>query len=268
MLQFNIPRTADSPQPVRFSTGDDFNRGAQALLVSLRQLPQLQHLELSRMQLDEVTAVQHLSALTASSKLTSLYVLARFSMPMPQGALQHLLPSGVQLPELQVLRLQGGDGVSKEQCLGAEDTRRIAECCPGLTELTLSGVVSLRVSLSQLLALQSTLQALSVAGAAFGDGAAGVIAQLTGLRSLEWSNGSLTDSGLQQLAALTALTHLRVKSCKGVSKEILPPDEWYKASQLVLEATSPQVCWLVVCCWYLSNMHYMPGRQQLQLEFE
>jgi hypothetical protein len=249
-----------SIQPVRYPTGDDFNRGAQALLASLRQLPQLQHLELSRMQLDEVTAVQQLSALTASSRLTSLHVLARFSMPLPQGALQHLLSNGVQLPELRVLRLQGGDGVSEEQCLGADDTQRIAESCPGLTELTLSGVVSLSVSLAPLLALQPSLQALSVAGAAFGDGAAGVIAQLTGLRSLEWSNGTLTDSGLRQLTALTGLTRLRVKSCKGVSNEILPPDEWYKASQLVLEATSPQVCWLAACCWYVSNITYIPRR--------
>lgn len=201
------------------------------------------------MQLDEVTAVQQLSALTASSRLTSLHVLARFSMPLPQGALQHLLSSGVQLPELRVLRLQGGDSVSEEQCLGADDTQRIAESCPGLTELTLSGVVSLSVSLAPLLALQRSPQALSVAGAAFGDGAAGVIAQLTGLRSLQWSNGSLTDSGLRQLTALTGLTRLRVKSCKGVSKEILPPDEWYKASQLVLEATSTHVGWLAACCW-------------------
>lgn len=223
----------------------------QALLGALQQLPHLQHLELSRMQLDEVTAVEQLSTLTASSKLTSLHLLARFSMPLPRGALQQLLPSGLQLPGLRVLRLQGGDGVSEEQCLDSDDVICIAASCPGLTELTLHGVVSLNVSLAPLLALQPSLQALSVAGAAFGDAAAGVVTQLTGLQSLDWSNSGLTDGGLRQLTALTGLTRLRLKSCKDVSREILPPDEWYKASELVLEAAGgggAQVS-MVACGW-------------------
>jgi hypothetical protein len=63
----------------------DFDSGAQSLFTALRQLPQLQNLELSRMQLDEVLDSQQLSALTASSALTSLHLLARFCMPIPQG---------------------------------------------------------------------------------------------------------------------------------------------------------------------------------------
>lgn len=62
-----------------------FCNGAQCLFTALRQLPRLQQLELSRMQLDEVQDTQQLSALTASSVLTSLHILARFSMPIPQG---------------------------------------------------------------------------------------------------------------------------------------------------------------------------------------
>lgn len=189
------------------------------------------------MQLDEVTDVQQLSALTASPQLTSLHLLARFSMPLPMGALQHLLPPGLQLPLLRVLRLQGGDGVSEQQCLGASDVERVADCCPHLTDLTLKGVLSVGASLEPLLRLRASLQALSVAGAAFGDAAAGCVAKLTGLQALEWSDSvGLTDAGVQQLTGLRQLRRLSVKSCKGLSRAILPPDDWYKASQLVLEA--------------------------------
>lgn len=210
----------------------------RALCGSLRQLQQLEHLQLSRMQLDEVTEsdLPQLSALTASPMLTSLHLLARFSMPIPRGALQHVLPPGVVRPALQVLRLQGGDGVSAQQCLSAADISRVPSCCPGLTELTLKGVVSVGAGLAPLLKLQGSLRRLGVAGAAFGDGAAALIAQLTGLQSLDWTDSaSLSDAGLLRLSALRQLTRLCVKSCKGLSPGVLPPDTWFSASKLLLE---------------------------------
>ena len=119
----------------------------------------------------------------------------------------------------------------------ASDLARIPKACPSLRELTLKGVVRYDVSLRPLLQLESTLEALSVAGVAFGDDAAGFIAELTGLKTLEWSDSpGLTDTGLQQLTALTELTRLTVKSCKGLSATILPPDTWYAASKLQLES--------------------------------
>jgi hypothetical protein len=158
------------------------------------------------------------------------------------GALQYVLPPGVVLTQLRVLRLQGGDGVSEEQCLDSADAARIAASCPGLTDLTLKSVISVGASLAPLLKLQGTLQRLSVAGAAFGDAAAALVAQLTGLQSLEWSDcGSLTDTGLVRLSALKGLQRLYLKSCKGLSKAVLPPDTWYTASKLLLESEAPQV---------------------------
>lgn len=216
-----------------------------ALFGSLQRLPHLAHLHLSRMQLDEVPepGLPQLSALTASTVQTSLHLLARFSMPIPRGALQHVLPPGVLRPALQVLRLQGGDGVFAQQCLAAADIGRIASSCPGLTELTLKGVVSIGASLAPLLKLQGSLRRLGVAGAAFGDGAAALIAQLTGLESLEWSDSaSLTDAGLVRLSALRRLTRLCVKSCKGLSPGVLPPDTWFSASKLLLEAGGEVSC--------------------------
>jgi hypothetical protein len=153
----------------------------------------------------------------------------------------------VVLTQLLVLRLQGGDGVSQEQCLNSADVARIAASCPGLTELTLKGVITLGASLAPLLKLQGTLLRLSVAGAAFGDAASALVAQLTGLQSLEWSDcSSLTDVGLVRLSALKGLQRLYLKSCKGLSQAVLPPDTWYTASKLLLESKAPQV--RTCCC--------------------
>jgi len=236
----HIPDSSSSSSSrLQLWAGDDFNRGAQALFTALRQLPQLQHLELSRVQLDEVKDTQQLSALTASSEITSLTLQARFSMPLPQGVLQYVLQQGVQYTQLRVLRLQGGDGVSPQQCLDASDITRIASCCPGLIELSLKGVVSVGASMAPLLKLQASLKSLSVAGAAFGDAAAMLVAQMTGLQSLEWcDSAALTDGGLVRLSALRGLTRLYVRSCKRLSPTILPPDTWYSASNLLLEPTT------------------------------
>jgi hypothetical protein len=231
------------------ATGGDSN-AFRSLCGSFRQLSHLEHLQLSRMQLDEVPESDHsqLSALTASPVLTSLHLLARFSMPIPKGALQHVLPPELARPALQVLRLQGGDGVSAHQCLSAADISRIPSCCLGLTEVTLKGVVSMGASLAPLLKLQGSLRRLGVAGAAFGDGAAALIAQLTGLESLEWTDSaSLSDAGMLRLSALQRLTRLCVKSCKGLSPGVLPPDTWFSASKLLLEESEGQLSVAHVC---------------------
>lgn len=238
---------------------DNTDRGVNALFSALRQLQHLQHLELSRMQLDEITEPERLSALTASPALTSLHLLARFSMPMPQGALQYLIPKGAQLSQLHVLRLQGGDGMSEQQCLDAADVVRIADSCPGLTDLTLKGVVSVGASLAPLLRLQSSLVRLSVAGAAFGDAAAVLVSQLSGLQSLEWSDSvALSDAGISRFAALRGLTQLYVRSCKGLSSSILPPDTWYAASKLLLEA-KPEVSVMEVAECTPQSSSILPG---------
>jgi hypothetical protein len=211
------------------------------LLSLLRQMTQLQHLQVSKMQLDELTDLQQLSALTASPQLTSLAVLARWHTPIPLHGLQHMLPQDRQLSQLRVLRLQGSEAKSDQQCLDSGDIQRIAEACPGLTELTLKGVVSVGASLQPLVAhLQQSLVSLTVAGPAFDDAAAAVVAQLQHLQRLEWSDSpELSDDGLSQLAVLSKLVWLSIRSCKGLSHIILPPDTWYAASKLELE--TPEV---------------------------
>jgi hypothetical protein len=100
----------------QLSTGG-FNVGTRSLFTALRQLPQLQNLELSRMQLDEVLDSQQLSALTASNVLTSLHLLARFSMPIPQGRTYLLRGQPWFMPSL---RPWDGFAGAQAPCLRAE----------------------------------------------------------------------------------------------------------------------------------------------------
>jgi hypothetical protein len=217
------------------------------LLSLLRQMTQLQHLQVSKMQLDELTDLKQLSALTASPQLTSLAVLARFYTPIPLHGLEHMLPQGRQLTQLRVLRLQGSEANSHDQCLDSYDIQRIAEACPGLTELTLKGVVNWGANLNPLAQhLQHTLESLSVAGPAFGDTAAAAVAQLQHLQRLEWSDSpNLSDAGLLQLTRLENLRWLSIRSCRGLCHSILPPDSWYAASKLELE--TPEVSSWFAC---------------------
>lgn len=73
-----------------------------------------------------------------------------------------------------------------------------------------------------LVKLQPCLETLCVAGDAFDDEAAAMVAQLTNLRHLDWESNpclkdanSLTDAGLLELTALQGLTHLAVVGWTG-----------------------------------------------------
>lgn len=196
------------------------------LLSLLGRMTQLQHLKLAMMQLDRVTAVQQLSALTSSPQLTSLAVLGRYGMPITPHSLQHILPQGRQLMQLRVLKLQleGTDGTSQQQCLDSDNIQHIAESCPCLAELSLKGVVSVGASLEPLVQhLQQSLKSLSVAGPAFDDTAAATVARLQQLQRLEWSDShKLSNAGCLQLAALVNLRWLCIRSCRGLSHTIVP----------------------------------------------
>ena len=94
-----------------------------------------------------------------------------------------MIPEGQQLQQLQVLELVLFEPHKREPyLLRAPHINRIGVSCPGLMRLALGKVVQRGESISGLLALQPTLQSLSISGDAADDAAAPVVAQLT-LRS-------------------------------------------------------------------------------------
>jgi hypothetical protein len=63
---------------------------------------------------------------------------------------------------------------------------RIPTCCPALQDLQLLDIICFESTISSLTQLKGSLTSLSLAG---DGGAAGVVAQLTGLRALQWGLG-------------------------------------------------------------------------------
>lgn len=217
--------------------------GVQGLLAALQSLTMLQHLSLHGIALDECKQTAHqLSALTAASEqLTALTLAADHEAPWPAKAVhRHIMCR--PLPRLKRLVLQGGSSglLQRDRALCADDLHAIARCCPALTQLKLlRGCVAPGASFHPLLSLQTVLRSLSVSGAAFDDAAATVVAQLQGLRCFQASDSSsLTDGGLLQLTDLTALTHLQVKGCRGLSSGLMSSDSVYSTPMLLLEHTA------------------------------
>jgi hypothetical protein len=111
---------------------------------------------------------------------------------------QHIFPAGRQLPQLQQLVLSGAEEEGlQEACITTADLHSIVSACHALRSLDISGVLAAGVDVSALLQLPSTCASLTLGGSDVGDRAAGVVAQLTQLTALEWTESpKLTDAGL------------------------------------------------------------------------
>lgn len=205
-------------------------RDVERLLAAVAQLTELQHLRLAGICTFDsgLVGAQAYSALTASSKLTTLEVLAEdHRMPLVREAFAHMLPQGRQLPHLRRLWLDGGGDIYcgpgygvdtyEPPCIFADDMQRIGASCPGLTCLKMTGGVMGGNTYALLTLLPPSLLELHVEGFAAGDDQAEQIAQLTQLKSLTWGSSPLTPAALQELTALQGLTQLSVAG--GVSLE-------------------------------------------------
>jgi hypothetical protein len=211
----------------------DWRDRRTAWLLAVGHLTQLRHLQLTDMGLGDVAELQHVTALAASSQLSSLQVTTRsFNPPLlPKQALQHMLPSGKQLPHLKRLELTLKGHIYFVKYRGdvaADDIAHIAVACPALDTLRLvhvladSAAVAALSQLGGLAAGQPTLTALEVAGAACEDSSAAAVAKLTSLRSLMWDQSRLSRSGLQQLTALQGLSMMRFTGWKRAGRGIRP----------------------------------------------
>lgn len=198
--------------------------GTVALLEALTKLTSLRDLRLRDQLLDTrgtIISPQHFSALTASSQLTGLTLVPRWGsgcMPLPCGAVQHMLPPGRQLQSLQHLTISTGDR-RDACCLDSDDLSCVVASCPQLHMLDVGGSVQQGVDWSVMLQLPACCTQLRLKGAAFADAAVPVLAQLTQLADLviNWSPG-FSDAGLEQLVG-TNLTQLWVQGA-GLSSEV------------------------------------------------
>jgi hypothetical protein len=203
-----------------------------ALLAVVGELTLLHELKLDLyFEQSEVEAVPSVafSALTASSQLRVLHVElshdTEVALPGPD-VLQHMFPAGRLLGQLHTLVLGPPDFCPLHWCLSLADLALIAASCPALQTLSLVDVFELASedSLRPLLDL-TMLSSLRVGGAAWDDSAAGVVAQLTQLTSLEWvltqdDSSRLSQAGLLQLAALDRLQFFSLDTAEKLDDKI------------------------------------------------
>jgi len=188
----------------------------------------LQGLELIGLKLCLVEDLELFTSLTASTQLTDVGICSTYtSQPLPSGAIQHMLLEGTQLPLLKALRLEVMDvdlGWQPPACVDSRDIKRMASCLPALEELSVIGVEQGHGAGAALTHLVPRLKQLCVSGYAFDDRGAGLVAKLTSLDTLEWSNTNVTSRGMQKLTTLTGLKSLVVRDCPLLGPAVLIED--------------------------------------------
>lgn len=110
----------------------------------------------------------------------------------------------------------------------AADLHNIVQACPKLNRVRICNVLEPHSDVSPLRQLSPSCQNLEVAGEAFGDAAAGVIAQLTQLTALRWSDAPcFSDTGLRRLTTLIQLQYLALFGVfsDGLSHDVAPREE-------------------------------------------
>jgi hypothetical protein len=186
-----------------------------ALMDMIKGLTRLQSLVIADTDI-EVEDPQAFSALTTSSHLTRLQLTmwTNESPPLLPGNVKAMFVPG-RGQQLRQLSISSDD--SEEYCIFDEDLSHITSSCPDLHTLDLCGTVDISADLSPLTQL-TACSCLALGGEAINDGAASVVAELTGLVSLSFlSCSKLTDLGLAKLTVLTQLTRLAVRRCYNIS---------------------------------------------------
>lgn len=214
--------------------------GAFTCLAAVRSLHHLKHLSVRANmhgdRTDQTAAslstaqVCDCAALTASPHLTHLeFYTKKHAQLLPTAALQHMIPAGRQLPQLQqlVLHWERDWLYQDEGSISTADLRSMISACPGhihgLCHLDLRGFVAEGADVSPLPQLPATCHSLEAAGFPFDGNAAGVIGQLT---CLVWNpSPGLTEAGLLSLTALQGLQSFVMRANRNLSGAVVPKDE-------------------------------------------
>jgi hypothetical protein len=203
-----------------------------ALLTALRELQQLQHIDVcfgdDMGELDDAPMQQY-SAFTASPQLTHLRIAAeqprhprRFPDALPPGAMQHIFPAGKQLPRLKQLHLNDAEADwhmkgKYMELLGPGDLAAIAAACPGLEQFWAIAAVEDDVQLIDLARMTSVTQ-LKIGGH-YVDPAelSAAVAEMTQLQDLSVVGViDLLPKDLAPLTQLTALRRLKLFDCSSL----------------------------------------------------
>jgi hypothetical protein len=223
--------------------------GPSCFLAAVRGMSQLEWLTLSN---DDVPLCLSMAqacdcaALTASSKLVHLEVCGAHPRPLPATAILHMFPAGKQLPQLGNFLLASALDDSTGDCITAADLHSIIKACPAIKWLDITCVLAADADVSVLLQLPPTCCSLEVGGNAFGDEAAGVIAQLTQLTSLDWiKSPGLTGAGLETLTALQQLQDFEFWGCDRLT--------WGSEDDVIVDGLRIKADQKVgLCLWLLS----------------
>lgn len=263
-------------------TGEHLS-GVAALLRAMQQLQLLQEFQLSANcilgLLSGHAAPQLFAALPASSNLERLQLTATDQQPLPLGAMRRMFPQGrtfLQLRDVSIVMLVEPDNPfaaddAQQWCMDSTDLASFISCCPGLQDLDITGAIKPGADVSALLQLPTSCTSLNIGGAAFTDTAAPVLAQLTHLKYMSWCNSDLTDTGLEQLTALTSLTRLLGYGNLEISDELFgagglqdadtaaDPDP--EQAQWALDNKAFEIWWSVgeVCCVAAGLVHGLCG---------
>jgi hypothetical protein len=209
------------------------------------------------------------AALTASSQLRVLHVElshdTEVALPGPD-VLRHMFPAGRRLGQLHTLVLGSVQYCTSQWRVPLAALARIAASCPAVQTLSLVDVFEEGRQRRLLPLLDLTmLSSLRVGGAAWNDSAAGVVAQLTQLTSLEWvltqgwySNAlgdpikdyQLTRTGLAQLVSLERLQYCSIDQAEALTQTPLLDFEL----KFLPEFTSSDQ----VCCWQVDALQQVP----------
>lgn len=176
---------------------------------------------------------QQFSALTASTQLKRVVVLdVRIRQVLPLGAVQHMFSPGRQLQALTCLELESsgaayaGIDLGQSVFISAADMKCLVRACSSLQHLAVCNALEDGAAVQELLQLPPCCSSLSVGGEAFHDAAASVVAQLTQLTALTWSESAgLTDLGLERLTTLKDLQELGLFSAASITQEMFPRRE-------------------------------------------
>lgn len=173
---------------------------------------------------------EQFSALTACADVARIYIRQNDEALLPDGALRHMFPPGLQLSALRSVtlevHLEQTTDLARLRFMDANELGYLISACPALTHLAICNALTDPTGVMVLQGLPQSCKSLSIGGVVFDDDSSMFIAELTQLTNLMWSySPELQDTGLERLTVLTALMEFSGTGLPGVSQDMFPRDD-------------------------------------------